>query len=50
MDAPLERYGEDHGYVSLKEAMKVSCNYYFYDIASGEDLASGKGSGTRDDG
>ncbi len=30
-----------HGYVSLREAMKVSCNYYFYDIASGEDLASG---------
>lgn len=37
--------GQTHGYVSLKEAMKVSCNYYFYDIASGEDLASGKGLG-----
>lgn len=30
-----------HGYVDLKEAMQVSCNYYFYDIATGMDLASG---------
>ncbi len=29
-----------HGYVDLAEAMKVSCNYYFYDIAIGMDLAS----------
>lgn len=33
--------GAAHGYVSLKEALKVSCNYYFYDIAAGEDFASG---------
>lgn len=32
---------EKHGYVSLNEAMKVSCNYYFYDIAAGRDFASG---------
>lgn len=31
-----------HGYVDLKEAMQVSCNYYFYDIATGTDLASGR--------
>ena len=30
-----------HGYVDLKKALAVSCNYYFYDIASGRDLASG---------
>ncbi len=30
-----------HGYVNLKDAMKVSCNYYFYDIAFGKDFASG---------
>lgn len=29
-----------HGYVDLEDAIKVSCNYYFYDIASGMDLAS----------
>ncbi len=30
-----------HGYVDLADAIKTSCNYYFYDIASGMDLASG---------
>lgn len=30
-----------HGYVDLNGAMKDSCNYYFYDIASGKDFASG---------
>ena len=30
-----------HGYVDLKKALAVSCNYYFYDIASGQDLVSG---------
>ena len=33
--------GATHGYVSLKEALAVSCNYYFYDIAAGRDFASG---------
>lgn len=37
-----------HGYVDLKQAMKVSCNYYFYDIASGTDLASGEPLGYKD--
>jgi len=32
--------GATHGYVNLYEAMKASCNYYFYDIASGFDFAS----------
>lgn len=32
--------GETHGYVDLKKALKVSCNYYFYDIASGRDFSS----------
>lgn len=30
-----------HGYVNLNTAMEVSCNYYFYDIASGYDYAKG---------
>lgn len=33
--------GKNHGYVDLAEALKVSCNYYFYDIAAGKDFASG---------
>lgn len=33
---------QKHGYVNLSEALKVSCNYYFYDIASGNDFAKGK--------
>ena len=35
------RSRKTHGYVDLRKALAVSCNYYFYDIASGEDLASG---------
>ncbi|MCR5481374.1 MAG: penicillin-binding protein [Clostridia bacterium] len=27
-----------HGYVDLKEALEVSCNYYFYDLVTGKDL------------
>lgn len=33
--------GGTHGYTDLDDAMKVSCNYYFYDIAAGMDFASG---------
>lgn len=40
--------GTTHGYVDLSQAMKVSCNYYFFDIASGMDLASGKSLGYRE--
>lgn len=39
--------GRTHGYVDLNNAMKDSCNYYFYDIASGMDFASGKPLGYR---
>lgn len=31
----------NHGYVDLTDALKFSCNYYFYDIAAGKDFASG---------
>ena len=34
-----------HGYTDLEDAMKVSCNYYFFDIATGTDLASGRSLG-----
>ncbi len=37
--------GGKHGYVDLAKAVEVSCNYYFYDIASGKDLASGRSLG-----
>lgn len=32
--------GKSHGYTDLKEALKVSCNYYFFDISCGKDFAS----------
>jgi len=28
----------NHGYVNLAEAIEVSCNYYFFDIATGRDF------------
>jgi len=28
----------NHGYINLYEAMEVSCNYYFFDIATGYDF------------
>ncbi len=27
-----DRYGIDHGYVNVSEAIQVSCNYFFYDV------------------
>lgn len=27
-----------HGYVNLQEALEVSCNYYFFDVAAGRDF------------
>ncbi|NLD19215.1 MAG: hypothetical protein GX663_03075 [Clostridiales bacterium] len=36
---------ETHGYVNLTEGMKVSCNYYFYGIAAGQDLYTGNSLG-----
>lgn len=34
-----------HGYVDLAHALEVSCNYYFYDIATGKDYYTGKSLG-----
>ncbi|HWQ78628.1 MAG TPA: penicillin-binding transpeptidase domain-containing protein [Anaerovoracaceae bacterium] len=28
----------NHGYINLAEALEVSCNYYFFDIATGRDF------------
>jgi penicillin-binding protein 2 len=36
------KYRSKHGHVNLNTAMEVSCNYYFYDIASGYDYATGR--------
>ena len=30
-----------HGYVDLADALEASCNYYFYDVATGKDWADG---------
>ena len=32
------RYHTTHGYINLYEALEVSCNYYFFDIATGRDF------------
>lgn len=32
------RTGGNHGYINLAEALMVSCNYYFFDIATGRDF------------
>lgn len=34
-----------HGLLNLQEALEVSCNYYFYDLATGKDLYTGSGLG-----
>jgi penicillin-binding protein 2 len=34
-------FGRTHGYVDLYKGMQDSCNFYFYDIATGRDWASG---------
>ena len=33
--------GGNHGSLNLARALEVSCNYYFYDIATGKDWATG---------
>lgn len=35
------RHRGSHGYINLAEALEVSCNYYFYDIATGKDFYKG---------
>lgn len=34
-----------HGYLNLYEALEVSCNYYFYDVATGRDFSRGSSLG-----
>lgn len=38
-------FGDRHGYLNLQEALEVSCNYYFYDAATGRDFYTGNGLG-----
>lgn len=42
------RTGGNHGYINLYEAIEVSCNYYFYDIATGRDFYRGSYLGFKD--
>lgn len=35
------RYKGSHGYVDLADALEVSCNYYFFDIATNKDFYKG---------
>ncbi len=39
--------GGSHGNINLAEALEVSCNYYFYDIATGKDYYKGVSLGYR---
>lgn len=36
------QYKGSHGHVDLYEALEVSCNYYFFDVANGYDYAKKK--------
>jgi penicillin-binding protein 2 len=38
-------YRSNHGYLDMARALEVSCNYYFYDVATGKDWATGKSLG-----
>lgn len=38
----------NHGYVNLAEALEVSCNYYFFDIATGRDFYKKSSLGLRE--
>lgn len=38
-----------HGYLNLYEAMEVSCNYYFFDLATGRDFARGVSLGLKEE-
>ena len=38
-----------HGYLNLHEAIEVSCNYYFFDIATGRDFSKGISLGLKED-
>jgi len=38
-------YKKNHGYLDFFRALEVSCNYYFYDIATGKDWYTGESLG-----
>lgn len=38
-----------HGYLDLQQALEVSCNYYFFDAATGKDFYTGTGLGYKKD-
>ncbi|MFA5525132.1 MAG: penicillin-binding transpeptidase domain-containing protein [Tissierellales bacterium] len=42
-------YGRSHGWVNLAEAIRDSCNYYFYSITMGRNPKTGEGIGGRVD-
>ncbi len=42
-------FQQKHGFLDLQEALEVSCNYYFYDLAVGKDLSTGSSLGYRED-
>jgi penicillin-binding protein 2 len=42
-------YGGNHGYINLYEALEVSCNYYFFDIAVGRDFYKGTSLGLQEE-
>lgn len=43
------RSGKKHGYLNLQKALEVSCNYYFFDAATGQDLYTGQSLGYKKD-
>jgi len=38
-------YRSNHGYLDMARALEVSCNYYFFDVATGKDWYTGKSLG-----
>lgn len=38
-------FKRNHGYIDLRRAIEVSCNYYFYNIATGKDWYTGNSLG-----
>ena len=38
-------YRRTHGYLDMARALEVSCNYYFYDVATGKDWYTGNSLG-----
>lgn len=40
-------YRSNHGYLDMARALEVSCNYYFFDVATGKDWATGGSLGYR---